>query len=130
MHELGHNACVCSPLAELCKFLTAALLLPSCRVSVQFVPPPHPCHSPTAEDLERGRSAADVEELRARMAKAASAAAEARLDLQRCYSRARPVLLQRVLNLECGVGDMLALAFMHGFMMATDQVSREVNRQL
>lgn len=94
--------------------------------------PPHTSISPTAEDLERGRSAADVEELRARMAKAASAAADARLDLQRCYSRVRPVLLQRVLKLECGVGDMLALAFMHGFMMATDQVSHallELNRR-
>ncbi|PRW60354.1 riboflavin kinase isoform B [Chlorella sorokiniana] len=75
-----------------------------------------------AEDMDRGRSAADMEELRAHVGKAAAAAATARLDLQRCYSRLRPVLLQRALQLECGVGDMLALAFVHGFMMATDQV--------
>ncbi|KAI7836860.1 hypothetical protein COHA_009281, partial [Chlorella ohadii] len=75
-----------------------------------------------AEDLERGRRAADLEELRARMIKAAAAAATARVDLQHCYSRLRPTLLQHVVELECGVGDMLALAFMHGFMMAIEQV--------
>lgn len=76
------------------------------------------------EDLELGRGAAGVEELRARTAKAATAAAEARLELQRRYSRLRPVLLQRTLGMECRVGDMLALAFAHGFLMTTEHVSR------
>lgn len=60
------------------------------------------------------------------MIKTAAAAATARVDLQHCYSRLRPTLLQHVVELECGVGDMLALAFMHGFMMAIEQVSAVV----
>ena len=88
---------------------------------VSFLPSPRPSHRP-AENLEQGRSAASIQQLRAHMLESAAAAAASRLELQRCYSRLRPVLLARSSQAQCGEGDIVALAFVHGFVMALDQV--------
>lgn len=63
-----------------------------------------------------------MHQLRAHVTEAAAAAAASRLELQRCYSRLRPTLLARSTEAPCGEGDVVALAFVHGFVMAMDQV--------
>ena len=93
--------------------------------------PPAPAHCPPAthrpppwpaENLEQGRNPEGVRELRERVAAAASAAAEARLALQRGLDARRGELVARAAGLPCTLGDLAYVAWLHSFMLGLDQV--------